>query len=143
MAVTITTITDLHTLVAKWFETNIVQSRLTGDKSRQWSTGALALPSAGANTMVQAALRAFIDRSDLNAEYNSQYNKKEISDKHDLVAIKVEISVLYSFLKCFVERHKTRLMFYRDDLSQKGARIMYNVKLSEEYHNQVKQELQA
>jgi len=39
-------------------------------------------------------------------------------------ALKVEIGALYSFNKCFVQRYKGRMHYYRDDLSQKGARNM-------------------
>jgi len=141
---TITSLTQMHGLIATWMEQNVFQSRTQqGDKSRQWAATALGLPSSGATTMTQAAFRAFVDRSGLNKQYATQYQSQNVADKKDLVCIKVEISVLYSFLKCFVERHKSRLMYYRDDLSKKGYRVMYNVKLSEQYHTQVQQELQA
>jgi hypothetical protein len=134
----ITGLTQLHSAIADWFEQNIVDSRLQqGDKSREWCTDAMGYTSP----LLQAAMRAFIDRSQLNSDYTTKYKATTTAEKKNVVFDKVEISVLYSFLKCFVERHKTRLMYYRDDLSQKGARNMYSVKISEDWFNQVSQQL--
>ena len=56
-------------------------------------------------------------------------------------ALKAEISALYSFDKCFIQRHKGRLHFYRDDLSQKGARNMYPVGMAVGLQEEFKQNL--
>jgi hypothetical protein len=64
------------------------------------------------------------DRDDLNKEFKQRFFEKDVKAKKGVSAIKLEISAMYSYNKCFVQRYKGRLHFYRDDLSQKGARIM-------------------
>jgi hypothetical protein len=142
----ITTLPQLHAAISTWFQDQLVGSRCqstsgtsSGDKTRQWATIGLGYK----DKLIQSAMRAFVDRSQLNKDYNTKYNSPNSQDKKSVVLDKIEITTLYSFLKCFVERHKTRLMYYRDDLSQKGARNMYSVKISEDWWTQVRQELQS
>ncbi len=134
-----TTIKDLNTELATWLETNIVQSRMTGDRTRQWCVDALSF----SGSMDQAGLRTVVDKTELNTVYATAYQSNNPNEKKDFVLTKVEIALLYSFLKCFVMRHKTRIMCYRDDLSQKGARNMYTVGLSENFLDQLRQTLQG
>lgn len=69
-------------------------------------------------------LREFTDRSDLNTQFKERYLKPDVKSAKGVSALKVEISALYSFNKCFVQRYKGRMHYYRDDLSQKAARNM-------------------
>ncbi len=72
-------------------------------------------------------LRTVTDRSSLNDQYVTRYNQTDTNARQGISALKVEISALYSFNKCVVQRYKGRMHFYRDDLSQKGKRNMRTV----------------
>jgi hypothetical protein len=69
-------------------------------------------------------LKEATDRDTLNSNYEDRFNQDQVKSRKGISAIKLEISALYSFNKCFVQRHKGRIHFYRDDLSQKGVRNM-------------------
>jgi hypothetical protein len=75
-------------------------------------------------TLKLSSLRDITDRDELNGTFTDRYNDESVQSRKGVSALKTEISALYSFQKCFVQRYKGRLHFYRDDLSQKGARTM-------------------
>jgi hypothetical protein len=93
------------------------------DRGRTWFTKAAEYK----DKLILKDLKKFTDRSELNSEFVSRYKEKKPKGRKGISALKVEISALYSFNKCFVQRHKGRIHFYRDDLSQKGARNMRSV----------------
>lgn len=118
---------DLINGFTKWFTQSIPQSRLTGDNNpRLWYTKAIDYTL----DFTQANLQTVTDRSILNSDYNSRLQIKNVNQKQGGQSIKIELNELYSFQKCFVARHRTRIQYYRDDLSQKGYRNMYAVALS-------------
>lgn len=69
-------------------------------------------------------LKNVTDRESLNSEFKARFFEKDVKSRKGISALKLEISAMYSYNKCFVQRYKGRLHYYRDDLSQKGARIM-------------------
>lgn len=75
-------------------------------------------------TLKLSSLRDITDRDELNSTFTKRYADESVQSRKGVSALKTEISSLYSFQKCFVQRYKGRLHFYRDDLSQKGARTM-------------------
>jgi hypothetical protein len=78
-------------------------------------------------------LQTITNRTELNTGANGVVNRLAVSDvnsKQGVSALRIEIAQLYSFQKCFVARHKCRLQYYRDDLTQKTYRNMYAMQLS-------------
>jgi hypothetical protein len=117
------TLEELNKDLAKWFEDKIPDARLSNDtEGREWVTKALNYSDPFKLENLQKAT----DRSKLNQEYKERYKDTQ-PERKGISALKVEISALYSFNKCFVQRYKGRIHFYRDDLSQKGARNMHAV----------------
>jgi hypothetical protein len=102
----------------------IVKRRLSNDSDgRVW-----ALKELGYSEELKLEkLKTYVDRDTLNAQFVSRYRNKDPKSRKGISALKLEISALYSFNKCFVERYKNRIHFYRDDLSQKGKRTMREV----------------
>jgi hypothetical protein len=128
----------LVTKFETWME-KISTARLGNDvQGRSWFAKSIEYT----NSFKLTDLRNITDREDLNSEYSSKYDGKDAKSKKGISAIKVEISALYSFQKCFVQRYKGRMHYYRDDLSQKGARNMGTVNQSlgilEEFKNNLK-----
>lgn len=118
------TLEQLIKKIKDWFEKKIPEKRLKNDtEGRDWMLDVLSYKK----TLKLEDLRKFIDRETLNNEYVSRYEEVDIKSRKGISAIKVEISALYSFNKCFVQRYKGRMHFYRDDLSQKGKRNMRSV----------------
>jgi hypothetical protein len=118
----ITELKDLIQKLANWIEIAIPQARtLTKDaEGRDWF-----LRSVGYDKkLILEDLRNFTDRSNLNKQYDDRFKDTNLKSRKGISALKVEISALYSFNKCFVQRYKGRMHYYRDDLSQKGARTM-------------------
>jgi hypothetical protein len=67
--------------------------------------------------------QSFFDRTALNKEYATRYvQNKETVNKLPYAWYQNEINLIYSFHKCFAMRNHSRLQYYRNDLSQKGAR---------------------
>jgi hypothetical protein len=114
-------IEDILFFIADLFESAIPEARLGNDsRGRTWFLKAIDY----SKTLVLKDLREVVDTKDLNKEYRTRYKNEDTQSRKGISAIKAEISMLYSFKKCFVQRYKGRLHFYRDDLSQKGARNM-------------------
>lgn len=72
----------------------------------------------------------FFDRQDLNSEYKSRYLETSLPSKKPYGWFQVEISLIYSFHKCFAMRNQTRLQHYRHDLAQKGKRTLYAARVA-------------
>lgn len=99
----------------------IVQKRLSNDADgREW---ALKKLDYSQDLKIQQ-LKEHVRRDSQNGEYVGRYEIKDSKSRKGISALKVEISALYSFSKCFVQRYKGRMHYYRDDLSQKGKRNM-------------------
>jgi len=122
-----TLITFINALVP-WFTVQIPTGRLNGDSTptRTWFTDAIGFKL----NFTQKNLQTITDRSSLNTEYIARAAVINVNQKKGIQALKIEIDQLYSFQKCFVARHRSRLLSYRDDLSQKGYRNMYALNLS-------------
>jgi len=121
---TIKSLKDLVQTLGKWVEQAIPTARLQNDSAgRPWFlktveySGGLKLED----------LRKATQRGDLNSKYVGRFFQTDAKARQGISAIKAEISALYSFNKSFVERYKGRMHYYRDDLSQKGARNMIAV----------------
>lgn len=99
----------------------IVQQRLSNDgEGRDW-----ALKKLGYSQDLKVEqLKEHVTRDSQNGDYDSRYEIQDSKSRKGISALKVEISALYSFSKCFVQRYKGRMHYYRDDLSQKGKRNM-------------------
>lgn len=118
-------ITSFHELLKKfgvWMQTEIPTGRVGENDAtgRTWFLTSVEYK----DTLKLKDLRSYTDRSKLNSDFKERYLNKEIKSAKGISALKVEISALYSFNKCFVQRYKGRMHYYRDDLSQKGARNM-------------------
>jgi alpha-amylase/alpha-mannosidase (GH57 family) len=107
--------------IAPWFEKTIPEARLSNDvEGRTWFMKDVQYT----DTLKLEDLKKATDRESLNSDYKERFNQEKVKSRKGISAIKTEISALYSFNKCFVQRYKGRMHFYRDDLSQKGARNM-------------------
>lgn len=114
-------IEDVLFFIADLFESTIPEARLGNDsRGRTWFLKAIEYTK----TLRLKDLRSVVDTKDLNEEYRSRYKNEDLQSRKGISALKAEVSMLYSFKKSFVQRYKGRLHFYRDDLSQKGARTM-------------------
>jgi hypothetical protein len=133
----IKTLDDLLKGVRDWFQVNIPDSRTKTSTQRQWFITAMKWDK----TLKLADLRKATDRTQLNTDYTTRFDEEDVKARKGISAIKIEISQLYSYNKCFVQRYKTRLQYYRDDLSQKGARNMYNTWQSHAEFQELKQNL--
>lgn len=114
-------ISDLLFELADLFESVIPEARLGKDsRGRTWFLKAIDYTK----TLKLKDLRTIVDTKELNQEYRKRYKNDDVKSRKGISAIRAEIGMLYSFKKSFVQRYKGRLHFYRDDLSQKGARTM-------------------
>ena len=120
----ITKLQELLDKLAQWFEKDIPDTRLKNDQEgRYWLTKTMPYTDA----FKLKSLREYTNRDQLNQEYVTRYLETDVKSRKGISALKVEISALYSFNKSWVQRYKGRMHFYRDDLSQKGARNMTTV----------------
>lgn len=116
----------LNSLVL-WFVKAIPVDRLKGDNTgRKWFAETIGYNK----DLLLANLQTVTDRSNLNSEVIQRIPVQDVNSKQGIGALKIQISSLYSFQKCFVARHKTRVQYYRDDLSQKAYRNLYAAQLS-------------
>jgi hypothetical protein len=118
----IKTLSQLLKKFEVWMQTEIPVGRVAQNDAtgRTWFLGSIEYDK----TLKLEDLREYTDRSKLNEEYVKRYLNTSVKAAKGISALKVEISALYSFNKCFVQRYKGRMHYYRDDLSQKGARNM-------------------
>lgn len=99
----------------------------TGDQTaRPWFVQSIGYTP----NLLLKSLQTVTDRSSLNSQVASRLLVSDVNQKQGVHALRIEIAQLYSFQKCFVARHKTRLQYYRDDLAQKGYRNLYAIQLS-------------
>jgi hypothetical protein len=118
------TIEELFKVIKVWFEEDIPEKRLNLDsEGRKWYIDVLS----DITSLKSADLRKATQREDLNKEYITRYKVDTPAERKGISALKLEISQLYSFNKVLVLRHRTRVQYYKDDLSQKGARNMYTL----------------
>jgi hypothetical protein len=118
-------ITKFHKLLKKfgaWMQTDIPTGRVEENDAtgRTWFLSSVEYK----DTLKLKDLRGYTDRKSLNEEFTKRYLETDVQKAQGISALKVEIGALYSFNKCFVQRYKGRMHYYRDDLSQKGARNM-------------------
>lgn len=97
-------------------------SLATAGKERTW-----AMMSYFGKSLTKANIIAFFERVALNDRYVAIVESK--SGKHDEAygQIELEINNIFGFQKGFAARHKTRLQYYEDDLSNKGHRTVENL----------------
>jgi hypothetical protein len=137
---TIKTLEELFDKLHPWFEENIPNARKQLDsEGRKWFLSILDW----SQDLKESSLRKATDREQLNTDFRARYKEEDPQSKKGISAIKLEISQLYSFNKSLVLRHKSRLQCYRDDLSQKGARNMFNSWQSIAIFKEFKQNLDA
>jgi hypothetical protein len=117
-------ISDVLFELADLFESTIPEARLGNDyRGRTWFLKSIDYTKK----LILEDLRKITEAEKLNSEYRGRYKENDPKARKGLSALKAEIGMMYSFKKCFVQRYKGRLHFYRDDLSQKGARTMTTV----------------
>jgi hypothetical protein len=121
----IDSISKLIYTIEKWFITLIPDNRVDSNdsKGRSWVSKALEYDK----TFKLEDLREYTDRSELNRQYVAAYKVEDPKQRKGISGLKADVSSLYSFNKCFVQRYKGRMHYYRDDLSQKGQRNMRTV----------------
>lgn len=126
--------------IAPFFEEILPSKRLQNDSTgRKWFLDHIGYSA----DLKLSNLRDITDRDSLNNLFTSRFDETSVQAKKGISALKVEISALYSFQKCFVQRYKGRMHFYRDDLSQKGARTMHNTGRSYGLFNEFKKNLDS
>jgi hypothetical protein len=135
----IKTLEELFDKLKVWVEEHIPQDRLQNDQQgRRWMVDSMPYDKE----LILKDLKEFTDRKQLNTEYKTAYKEKEVKSRKGISALKLEIGVLYSFNRCWVQRHKGRMHFYRDDLSQKGARVMGAVGYAAGFFKEFKKNLE-
>jgi len=111
-------ISAIFNAVAAWAKA-MTSARLTNDRSgRKWATTDLKLTK-----LTVEELQKVTDRSKLNEEFVKRLKEQDPTKRKGVSALQLEIGMLYSFTNGVVQRYKGRMHFYRDDMSQKGARI--------------------
>ena len=75
-------------------------------------------------SLSQSDINDFFSRTELNANYQKNYNNLPVKPYS---FIQAEIDMIYSFHKSFSARYKGRLSQYRDDLSQKSTRTVQSL----------------
>jgi len=107
-----------------WFEKDIPENRLQIDSpGRLWYTDSVGWEE----DFKMETLREATDRESLNSEYVTRFKEEMPKARKGISALKLEISQLYSFNKAWVQRYKSRMQYYQDDLGQKKFRNMYCV----------------
>jgi hypothetical protein len=131
---------SLLKVFVSFFEKDIPSGRTANDSDgRKWFLEHIKYEG----TLKLSSLRDVTDRDALNALFAERYDEKDVKARKGISALKTEISALYSFQKCFVQRYKGRLHFYRDDLSQKGARTMCTTGCAYGQFNEFKKNLDS
>jgi hypothetical protein len=134
------TLIKLLTKLVSFFESTIPSARLSNDSSgRKWFLESIGYEEK----LTLEKMREITNRKDLNDLFVERFDETSVKAKKGISAIKTEISALYSFQKCFVQRFKGRLHFYRDDLSQKGARTMHSTGRAYGLFNELKKNLDS
>jgi hypothetical protein len=113
-------IKDLYKDYLKWAKESVVDQRVkNGESGYGWLYKSLGY----SDELTLEKFQKFFDRKDKNSEYKSNYKQGGIAGKKSYAWLQNEINMIYSFHKSFAMRNQTRLQLYRNDLSQKGARM--------------------
>lgn len=112
-------IEDLISDFLTWSTNTVVQTRLANAEN---GYGWLYKDINYTDDLSVENYQKFFDRTSQNEEYVKNYNVQDNSSKQPYAWLQNEINMIYSFHKCFAMRNATRLQYYRNDLSQKGAR---------------------
>lgn len=135
-----TEIKELLKKISEFFEKKIPDARLSNDADgRTWFLKHIDY----GDKLILEDLRKITDRKELNETFSSRYDTKKPKPRKGISAVKAEISMLYGFQKCFVQRYKGRVHFYRDDLSQKGSRTMHTAGAAHGLFEEFKKNLDA
>lgn len=103
-----------------WYKDTVVQKRIeNGEVGYDWCYKDINFD----DELTIEAFQTFFDRQDKNDQYKQFYEQKSLDGKKAYAWLQHEINLIYSFHKCFAMRNHTRLQLYRNDLSQKGARV--------------------
>lgn len=136
----ITTFKKLYNKFVTFIQEELPERRLQNDaQGRRWFAKSVGY----SDKFTLEDLNNFVDRDELNSRYMDRVAEKNPKQRLGISALKMEISLLHSFNKCFVERYKGRLHIYRDDLSQKGGRVMQTVARSAARFNKFKTNLDS
>jgi hypothetical protein len=116
------TLKELFTKFDRWIREDLVQTRLADNdvSGRPWLLASMGYDK----TLKLEDLRTLTDRSELNSEFVKRFAEIIPKSRKGISALKAENSAMHAFNRCFVQRYKGRIHFYRDDLSQKGQRNM-------------------
>lgn len=106
-----------------WMDT-IVKVFNFSEASRPWTY----IGSFYNDALTKQAMVSFFDRQDKNKIYTDEV--ENINSAKGYAHLEMEINSIYGSHKCFAQRHKTRLQYYEDDLSNKGCRIGRNLNKS-------------
>lgn len=99
----------------KWVET-LVEHRVENDEEGyRWVVADFSPEDLKYTTFFD-----LFERDDLNEKYTTNY-KLPAESKESYAFQQQEINMINSFHKGFAMRHKTRLQYYRNDLSQKDV----------------------
>lgn len=112
-------IEDLIAGFQRWAKETIVSLRL---KNGEMGYGFNSTDLKYTTELTLLAFQGFFDRSKQNATYVKLFNDTNIPGKKPHAFYQQEINMIYSYHKCFAMRHRSRLEYYRCDMSQKGAR---------------------
>jgi hypothetical protein len=112
-------IEDLIETYQKYVKDILVENRVKNDEQGyEWTYKGLEYK----DKLELKAFQKFFDRTDQNDKYVERFKEQETKQRKPTAWYQNEINMIYSFHKCFAMRNQTRLQYYRNDLSQKGAR---------------------
>jgi hypothetical protein len=115
------TLEDLVKKFKKWLAEDIPKSLTEQSTPRKWFLDSVDYT----DKLDMENMRKATDRSELNSKFTERFKQSDPKSRKGISALKLEISQLYSFNRCFIQRYQTRIQYYRGDLSQKGARNAY------------------
>ena len=92
------------------------------NKQRDWCT----LDLTG---LTAKDLAVYFDRSKINDKYKEEFDKKSKAG-NPFAFLQRDSDLIYSMHRCFVTRHRGRLMSYRDDSTQKKYHTLYALSLA-------------
>jgi hypothetical protein len=117
---------DLNTLIDEFLL--YLEECYTAAEDKQYPRPWCTLGMTG--PLTQEEFRKHFDRKALNEDYVKKYKVKDIPTKEAIAFIKAEIDLIYGFHKAMVERHKTRLQFYREDAAMKRYHIWNSINIA-------------
>ena len=121
------------------WQTDVVDQRLANAESnRSWVAKVIGFE----DELTLKAMYEFFDRSVSNEEYVKRYDNPHTPSKKAYAAIQTDINLIYGYHKCFAMRHKTRMDYYRDDMSQKGAHTLSALRIGYAKHKAFRDRLE-